>query len=253
MTHTVPATTSQLIQSHDFSSVGDGYAVIRAATQLTRSNSMEKLSSLIDGLQEQLRQLERLRELKLADRLGQTRLPLINPVDSRVLGMQNTGLGGIPGLQTDLASVGLVPQVDSWYYLKITQDTSPPTSTTQFVSPEQIAYVRSLMADASVRDMGSYFGIHQYESISNDGGTPVRTVFALGESAIRTLSPTEVSRLQQGVQSVMAQRVDEVQQLAGQLAQEQQVAAQEWLHGSDIDAYQQERIRRVQLGLSVTP
>lgn len=253
MTTTVSATTAQLIQSHDFASVGDGYAVIRAANQITRSNSMQKLSSLIEGLQEQLRELERLRDLKLSDRLQQIRLPLVNPVDGQVLGIQSTALGGLPALRADLASMNLVPKVDSWYFLHITQDTSPPTATSQFLSPDQRAYVFSLLADASVRDLGSFLGIHQYESISNDGGTTVRTTFALGESAIQTLAPNEIVRLQQGVQSVMAQRVGEVQQLAGQLAQEQQVAAQEWLHGSDIDAYQQERIRRMQLGLSSTP
>ncbi len=253
MTITATATTAQRIQSHDFASVGNGYAVISAANQLTRSNSMAKLASLMEGLRERLRALERLQDLQLSDRLQQTRWALVDPVNGQVLGWQNMGPGGVPGLQADLALVGLVPQVDSWYRLGITQDASPSTSSTRFVSPEVIAYVRGLLADVAARDMGSSSGSRRYEFVGNDGGTPVRTVFALGESAIQTLSPAEVSRLQQGVQSVTAQRVEEVRQLAAKLTAAQQVATQAWSHGKDIDAYQQERIRRCQQGLSSTP
>lgn len=244
--------TADLIRSHDFAHGGDGYATIRAAGQLTRGNSMVRLASLINGFTEQLRQLERTRDLRLQERLQQMAMPLVNPVDQRVLGLQMPGPDGISALSADLATVGLVPQVDSWHYLRITVESTPPSSSEQYFSAAQFPLVMGFLAQAN-EDLGSQGGIHHYAFSSIEGEKTVRSVISIGESPTATLAPGEVARLQQALQAVMTQRLGDLQQLAVALEQQQQAAAQDWMHGSAIDTYWQARILRCQQGLSSTP
>lgn len=255
MTTTTTSTTSasstaQVIQDHDFSFIGNGYAMLRAAIQITRFNGMEKLSSLISAFQDQLRQLERLRDLRLSDRL-QGGTPLIDPDSGQTLGIRFQS--GTAALQADLASVGLTTTVQSWQSIKVIEETSPPSSLSSYVTPQQASEYIGLVLALSGRELAPLPGARQFEFYSTASGKSVRIVTVIGNEVLKTIATSEVDRLRAAVGSLTTQLVNGAQQFSAELAALQLTTTSDWVHGTEVDEFQQERIRRVMLGLANTP
>lgn len=248
---TTTATTAQLIQAHDFSNVGDGYALLRATHLLTRAGGMDKLSSLIQGVRDQLQQLERLHRLRLTERLQQAPA-LTDPSDGRHLG-SSLAPGVMSVLQADLASVGLSAGVQSWQYLKTTEHTSPPSSVTSFIPSDAVDDLIGLIASQQGRELTPFPGGRQFEVYTTASGSAVRTVIVLGTVAVKVIPPEELERLLQDLQSLAGRLVDGIERSSGELRAQQATALDGWVHSGEVAEFQQDRIRRCLLGISDKP
>ncbi len=241
------ASTAQAVLNHDFASLGDGYAVLRAAKQVMRGGRIEQMSALIDGLHARLGQLERLRELRLQQRLQEGRL-LANP-DGQVLGMQFPG--ELAALQTDLASVGLSVQVQRWQYFSIQEDGSPDPLSSGFMPSEQVPlFINGLFNTYGARELPGDAHMQRYGLVAAVNGDPVRLEVRVGTLVVQAIPTAEIFRLQGAVQAYAARLMADAQTSTSALAARQQGLVADWRVGDEIDEYQQERIRRLLLGLS---
>lgn len=242
--------TAQAVQSHDFSSVGDGYAVLQATGRVLRGSRLEKFLETARALREQVQTLQRIRDERLVERLRALE-PLPQITTGQSLGLTTADLS-VMGAQ--LAEFGIGVSLTEWTYMAEFDTPSLDHMASQaYVSVQTrqatLDQLRNLNATVVMEGFG--FTIWAYPPGANVPAD--RQVVAFVDMQRFTISPADQTRLLAALDQLHTTLANSIQQSAGVLAALEAQLADDFNHADTIDTSRRRQLQRHLSGLSPTP